>query len=239
MTAALQLLAIPPDYLLIDAMQLDVMIEQKSLIKGDARSISIAASFDSCEKHIETLAWKSGTPFIRNTAWRATRVTARQTISKPFANTVLPAPSPFLRARARICLLGGRRHASATSPRDLIVVPAFVEHHSKPMPASKLLVSLFTTDGSRDHQLSLEGKLHLRGACRPAGRFSHGREGMAMERGGTVLAKGFEMVWRAVTLVARQAVLRINGVPLFHARVSMCFRKNRSCPRWKCSGHRP
>src|SRR5207245_3140932 len=43
MTAALQQLAIPPDYLLIDAMQLDVLIEQKSLIKGDARSISIAA----------------------------------------------------------------------------------------------------------------------------------------------------------------------------------------------------
>src|SRR5260370_5033701 len=42
MTAALQQLAIPPDYLLIDAMQLDVLIEQKSLIKGDARSISIA-----------------------------------------------------------------------------------------------------------------------------------------------------------------------------------------------------
>ncbi len=36
--------AIPPDYLLIDAMQLDVLIEQKSLIKGDARSISIAAA---------------------------------------------------------------------------------------------------------------------------------------------------------------------------------------------------
>ena len=44
MTAALQQLAIPPDYLLIDAMQLDVLIEQKSLIKGDARSISIAAA---------------------------------------------------------------------------------------------------------------------------------------------------------------------------------------------------
>ena len=44
MTAALQQLAIVPDYLLIDAMQLDVLIEQKSLIKGDARSVSIAAA---------------------------------------------------------------------------------------------------------------------------------------------------------------------------------------------------
>jgi ribonuclease HII len=44
MTAALEQLAIRPDYLLIDALELDVFIEQKSLIKGDARSISIAAA---------------------------------------------------------------------------------------------------------------------------------------------------------------------------------------------------
>jgi ribonuclease HII len=40
MTAALLQLSIVPDYLLIDAMQLDVLIEQKSIIKGDARSVS-------------------------------------------------------------------------------------------------------------------------------------------------------------------------------------------------------
>jgi ribonuclease HII len=44
MTAALEQLAIRPDYLLIDAVELDVLIEQKSLIKGDARSVSIAAA---------------------------------------------------------------------------------------------------------------------------------------------------------------------------------------------------
>jgi ribonuclease HII len=44
MTAALQQLSLTPDYLLIDAMQLDVVIEQKSLIKGDAKSVSIAAA---------------------------------------------------------------------------------------------------------------------------------------------------------------------------------------------------
>ena len=44
MTAALQQLSMAPDYLLIDAMELDVMIEQKSLIKGDAKSVSIAAA---------------------------------------------------------------------------------------------------------------------------------------------------------------------------------------------------
>ena len=44
MTEALTRLTISPDYLLLDAMQLDVLIEQKSLIHGDARSISIAAA---------------------------------------------------------------------------------------------------------------------------------------------------------------------------------------------------
>ena len=51
MTAALQQLAILPDYLLIDAMQLDVLIEQRSLIKGDARSVSIAAASILAKTH--------------------------------------------------------------------------------------------------------------------------------------------------------------------------------------------
>lgn len=44
MTEALAQLKIPPDYLLLDAVHLDVLIEQKSLIHGDARSASIAAA---------------------------------------------------------------------------------------------------------------------------------------------------------------------------------------------------
>jgi ribonuclease HII len=51
MTAALQQLTLQPDYLLIDALQLDVMIEQKSLIKGDARSVSIAAASILAKTH--------------------------------------------------------------------------------------------------------------------------------------------------------------------------------------------
>jgi ribonuclease HII len=51
MTAALELLSIVPDYLLIDCMQLDVLIEQKSLIKGDAKSISIAAASILAKTH--------------------------------------------------------------------------------------------------------------------------------------------------------------------------------------------
>ncbi|HEY4740479.1 MAG: ribonuclease HII [Candidatus Acidiferrales bacterium] len=44
MTAAFEALALSPDYLLIDAMYLDVCCEQQSLIHGDARSVSIAAA---------------------------------------------------------------------------------------------------------------------------------------------------------------------------------------------------
>src|ERR1700676_89726 len=44
MTEALGQLKISPDYLLLDAMQLDVLVEQKSLIHGDSLSISIAAA---------------------------------------------------------------------------------------------------------------------------------------------------------------------------------------------------
>jgi ribonuclease HII len=51
MTAALLQLSIQPDFLLIDAMELDVLIEQKSLIKGDARSVSIAAASILAKTH--------------------------------------------------------------------------------------------------------------------------------------------------------------------------------------------
>jgi ribonuclease HII len=44
MKEALAQLSIPPDYLLIDALRLDLPIEQKPLIKGDMRSVSIAAA---------------------------------------------------------------------------------------------------------------------------------------------------------------------------------------------------
>jgi ribonuclease HII len=44
MVAALSRINPLPDFLLLDAIQLDLPIEQKSLIHGDARSISIAAA---------------------------------------------------------------------------------------------------------------------------------------------------------------------------------------------------
>jgi ribonuclease HII len=51
MKAALEQLRIQPDYLLLDAVQLDVLIEQKSIIKGDARSVSIAAASILAKTH--------------------------------------------------------------------------------------------------------------------------------------------------------------------------------------------
>jgi ribonuclease HII len=44
MMEALRRLHVPPDYLLVDAVTLALPIEQKALIRGDARSVSIAAA---------------------------------------------------------------------------------------------------------------------------------------------------------------------------------------------------
>ncbi len=44
MVAALEKLSIAPDYLLVDALSLDVPIEQRPLIHGDMKSVSIAAA---------------------------------------------------------------------------------------------------------------------------------------------------------------------------------------------------
>src|SRR5262250_1563808 len=54
MVAAVERLAVVPDFLLIDAVHLDVLIEQKSLIKGDARSVSIAAASILAKTHRDT-----------------------------------------------------------------------------------------------------------------------------------------------------------------------------------------
>ena len=51
MTAALEMLGVRPDYLLLDAIRLDVLIEQKSLIKGDTKSVSIAAASILAKTH--------------------------------------------------------------------------------------------------------------------------------------------------------------------------------------------
>jgi ribonuclease HII len=59
MAETLRQLKIVPDYLLLDAMQLDVLIEQKSLIHGDALSVSIAAAsiIAKVERDRQMLEW--------------------------------------------------------------------------------------------------------------------------------------------------------------------------------------
>lgn len=44
MSDAVTQLSVQPDFLLIDALHLDLLVEQKPIIKGDARSVSIAAA---------------------------------------------------------------------------------------------------------------------------------------------------------------------------------------------------
>ena len=44
-----------------------------------------------------------------------------------------------------------------------------------------------------------------------------------MERRGAVLSQGFQVVGSGVALVAREAVLRVDNVPLLHASVAMGF----------------
>ena len=78
-----------PDYLLIDAMQLDVLIEQKPLIKGDSVAC-LSRPPPSWQRPIATRAWTSGTPCIPSMAWRATRGMPPRTIWKRCANTARP-----------------------------------------------------------------------------------------------------------------------------------------------------
>jgi hypothetical protein len=49
-----------------------------------------------------------------------------------------------------------------------------------------------------------------------------------MERRRAMQAQGFEMVGSPVAFVAREAVLRVDGVPLLHARVAVRFREDGS-----------
>ena len=60
MTAAVSQLRPFPDYLLLDAIEIDLPIEQKALIHGDARSVSIAAASILAkverDRQMETLA---------------------------------------------------------------------------------------------------------------------------------------------------------------------------------------
>ena len=74
-----------------------------------------------------------------------------------------------------------------------------------------------------------ERKKGLCSASGPAGAVTNGREGMAVKGRGTMLAESLKMVARGVTLVAREAILRIDGVPFFHAGVAVGLGEDGGC----------
>src|SRR6267154_2570966 len=56
----------------------------------------------------------------------------------------------------------------------------------------------------------------------------HRRERLPVQRRGTVLQQGRQMLWRAVTLVRSQAILGEDGVPLTHHAIALHLGQNRS-----------
>ena len=63
-----------PDYLLLDAMRLDVMVEQKSLIHGDARPVFVAAASILAKVERDRLMVECGYPRPNcNTVWHSTK----------------------------------------------------------------------------------------------------------------------------------------------------------------------
>jgi len=64
-------------------------------------------------------------------------------------------------------------------------------------------------------------------AAGPAAGLPHGRVREAVQRSGAVADQGVQVIWRRVTLVLSQAVLRVQLVELFHAAVPINFGQNR------------
>ena len=79
MMAAVSQLFPLPDYLLLDAIEIDLPIEQKALIHGDARWCRLRQP-PSWPRWNAINACRSTTSSIHNMAWRRTRATAHQII---------------------------------------------------------------------------------------------------------------------------------------------------------------
>ena len=127
-------LTITPDFLLIDAMQLDVMIEQKSLIKGDARSVSIAAA-SILAKTRSRRPMKNGIADYPQYGLARTKVMARRIIWQALAGAwPLAAASLFVCPGAGSGLLGcggGARGAAAGNLAQRVVKTPSVFLHLK------------------------------------------------------------------------------------------------------------
>src|SRR5216684_5800961 len=68
----------------------------------------------------------------------------------------------------------------------------------------------------------------LDGPNGPAAGVANGSERIPVQRRRTMLAQSLQVVGRGVALVPREAVLRIDRIPLFHACVPVRFRQDRS-----------
>lgn len=86
MVKAVNALTETPDYLLVDAMTLPLDIPQSSVIKGDAKSVSIAAG--ACiAKVTRTVSWLSTPKPTPCTALKKIKATERKNILKLFRHT--------------------------------------------------------------------------------------------------------------------------------------------------------
>ena len=118
MTAAVSQLNARPDYLLMDAMEIDLPLEQKALINGDARSVFIAAA-SILAKRNATWHGTSSTTSYPNTAWRNIKVTGPPSIWRPCGPRAFPAAPFFLCACPSVGLLGfgSKTESLAAKPR--------------------------------------------------------------------------------------------------------------------------
>ena len=101
MVAAVSQLDPLPDYLLLDAMEIDLPIEQKALIHGDARSVSIAAASILAKIERDRRMEEFDQHVSACMAWRSTKATARRSIWKLFVATGLPRCTGF---PTRLCV---------------------------------------------------------------------------------------------------------------------------------------
>ena len=125
MVAAISQLQPLPDYLLLDAIELDLPIEQKALIHGDMRSASIAAASilakverDRRMEEYDQLYPQYGLAQHKGYGTPEHLAALRQHGPTPLAPV-------FLRAGKRSALLGHGRHAESTSPAPSSRSPPF------------------------------------------------------------------------------------------------------------------
>ena len=108
-----------PDYLLIDALALDVPFEQKALIHGDARSVSIAAASIVAKVERDRLMdeWHQQYPQY---GLPQPRICHRRSSGRFARSRPLPIAPAFLCSGARLPILGAVLAAQTPLPLELV-----------------------------------------------------------------------------------------------------------------------